>query len=379
MKGKEKFMRVFKLFFVGILLITACNPSQTDEIIQTNPYPNETTQEEVVYDEAIDFARENLDLQAVGGLLEESDDAEEFEYLLNNSENSVNNLDLNGDGYVDYISVREFDDRNDDERGFSLFSMFGPNEIQEIATIIFDRDGRNYPGARVLLTGNEQLYGDNYYQEANWRDRSLNIVSWLFGNRDDYYRSPYYYNNYPSYYDPYEVVDMPVYRTRIEEYYPNPVFVYTAQPTITNIKIVSPNYGRTTNKIYGKLAKPTKEQNEFRKNNRQKPQFVKVKNEKREKVPSKFENKRENKPNKSENSRREKNQTRNNSDRVQRENVKQNKPNKTERQNVRQNNPNKVERQNVKQNNPNKQTKPNNDGQNRGDGQGKGSGKKGKN
>lgn len=357
-------MKILSLFFIAALFITACNRSQTDEIIQTNPYPNETTREEVVYDQATVYAKENLDLQRIGALLEESNNASEFERLLN-SEDGVNNLDLNGDGYVDYISVREFDERDQNERGFSLYSMFGPDQIQEIATMIFDRRGGNYPGARVLLNGNQQIYGDNSYYEKNWLDKSLNIVNWLFEDRNESYRSPYSYDNYPNYYETYQTVDTPVYRTRLEQYYPNPTFVYTEQPTITNIKIISPNSGRTMNNIYAKMFKPTKEQGDFFKNNRQNPQFAKVKNEKREKNSEK----REDNPNKFENFRRDKKEKQNNSDQSQRENGKQN---KVERQEVKQN---KVERQNVKQDKPNKGGEQKNNGK----GGGKGDGKKGKN
>src|SRR5215213_1565312 len=237
-------MKVFKLslvFFIAALFITSCNRNLTSQ--SYDDYQIGAGEAGLGYDNDNRWARENLDLQAVGELLQRSDDAEEFEYLLN-SEEGVNNLDLNGDGYADYISVREFDDRYDDERGFSLFSMFGPDQIQEICTIIFDRDRYNdgyndgyYPGARVLLTGNEQIYGDNYYYESNWLDRPLPIVSWLFTDRSDYYRSPYYYENYPEYYQPYPVVETTVYRTRIDNYYPAPVFVQTAKPSIREIRI----------------------------------------------------------------------------------------------------------------------------------------------
>jgi hypothetical protein len=222
------------------------------------------------------WARENLDLQAVGALLGKADDAEELEYLLN-SEEGVNNIDLNGDGYVDYIGVREFDDREDDQRGFSLFSMFGPDMIQEIAQIIFHRDRPDYPGSRVLLVGNDQIYGDDHYYETNWLDRSVPIASWAFNDRDDSYRSPYYYGNYPDYYEAYEVAETPVYVSRVREYYYEPAFVQTTQPVyITNIKIKSPNKGRSWNGVYAQLAKPNKEQVEFRKNNPNKPAFVRV-------------------------------------------------------------------------------------------------------
>lgn len=265
-----KFFKLSLITFTIAAFLTACGMNQPETV--------STDQDPTIGDVAANtWARENLDLQAVGALLEKADDAEEFEYLLN-SEKGVNNIDLNGDGYVDYISVREFDDRYDDQRGFSLYSMFGPDLIQEIAQIIFYRDRPDYLGSRVLLVGNDQIYGDDYYYETNWLDRSVPMASWVFNDRDDFYRSPYYYNYYPDYYEAYEVVETPVYVTRIREYYYQPEFVQTAQPVyITNIKIKSPNKGRSWNGIYARLAKPNREQAEFRKNNPNKPVFVPMK------------------------------------------------------------------------------------------------------
>jgi hypothetical protein len=355
---KTNFIKLSAAIFAVSLFLTGCGSlNQAERVSETNPYPNEIAGAgENAY-----WAKENLDLQAVGALLEKADNAEEFEYLLN-SEDGVNNLDLNGDGYVDYISVREFDDRYDDQRGFSLFDRFSPDLIQEIATVLFNRDDFNRPGARILLTGNEQIYGDNYYYETNWVDRALPIVSWLFNDRDTYYQSPYYYENYPDDYDVYQVVETPVYRTRITQYYPTPVFIQTNQPTITQVKIKSPYKGKTIDKIYSKLAKPTKEQLEFRKNNPNKPEFVQVKKIKTNDVKIKFEDKLKGNPNKLD-------------DRPKGNPNRFDKPNKIEK--VNQPNPVKIEKQNNK---PQKQEKfkQNNGGgdkPNKGGG-GKGGGKK---
>lgn len=353
-KEWNKNMKFFKISIITIIIaafLTACNLSQPDT---TSTYPNDAQEAEIAAAEN-NLERENLDLQAVGALLEKADNAEEFEYLLN-SENGVNNLDLNGDRYADYISVREFDDGDNNQRGFSLFSMFGPDLIQEIATIIFDRDRYDRPGARILLTGNEQIYGDNYYYETDWQDRSLPIASWVYTDRDDVYRSPYYYDNYPDYYNMYEVVDTPVYVTRVRQYYYEPVFIRTPQPTMVKIKIKSPNNGKYWDKIYSKLAKPTKEQIEFRKNNPNKPAFVPVKKgnpnrlEDRSKGnPNRFEDRSKNNPNRSDN------------------------PNKIEK--VNPSNPVKVEKPNMKPQKP--QGNPNGKGGGGNKGGGKGGGKKG--
>src|SRR5688572_9269476 len=145
-------MRVIKLsaaiFGIGLFLI-GCGSQQTANV---GTYPSDPALAEAPPQGENDYwAKENLDLQRVGTLLERSNSPQEFETLLN-SEDGINNLDLNGDGYVDYISVDEFEDRGVNERGLSLFTRFGPDLIQEIAQIIFYRDDPYAPGARVLLT-----------------------------------------------------------------------------------------------------------------------------------------------------------------------------------------------------------------------------------
>ena len=259
-------MKIINLTIIFLVFLSACNSNQPQQVVTGEPYPNDTVLTEPAGDEY--WAKDNFDLQRVGDLLERSDDPGEFERYLNDDD-GLNNLDLNGDSYADYISVREFDDRDSNSRGLSLFSRFGPDLIQEIATIFFYRDEPRYPGSRILLTGNEQIYGDNYYYETNWLDRSLPLASFLFSDRNDYYRSPYYYDNYPDWYEPYAVVDTPVYRTRIVDLYPQPVFVYTnAAPVyFSKIKIKSPNNGLHLGHIKARLMKPTKEQAEFFKNN----------------------------------------------------------------------------------------------------------------
>ena len=244
------------------LVSFGCNTDQTQQMPTEQPYRNDAAIPAANEGDEY-WAKDNLDLERVGNLLERSHDPREFEEYLNQP-NGINNLDLNDDGYADYISVEEFDDRGDGQRGLSLFSRFGPDLIQEVATILFNRDAPNYPGARVLINGNEQLYGDNNYYETNWLDRAVPLISTLFGNHDRY-ESPYYYDNYPRGYQAYQIVDTPDYRSRVQQLYPQPVFVYTtAAPTwVNNIKIKSPNNGLHLGQIKAKLVKPNKEQAEF--------------------------------------------------------------------------------------------------------------------
>ena len=53
---------------------------------------------------------DNLDLQAVASIFGDSRDLEDFEQRLNDPSLQLSNLDLNGDGYVDYLRVIEVAD-----------------------------------------------------------------------------------------------------------------------------------------------------------------------------------------------------------------------------------------------------------------------------
>jgi len=272
-------MRPIKLsavFLLVGLLITACNqtqqPQQTaaiDPYVNNSAFPIEGDGEEY-------WAKDNFDLQRAGDLLQKSNSPEEFERYINEPD-GIDNLDLNGDGYADYIGVQEYQDRDTNSRGLSLFSRFGPDLVQEIATILLYRDQPNYPGARFLLRGNDQLYGDNNYYETNWLDRSIPIASYLYQDRNQYYQSPYYYDNYPTWYQPYDIVETPVYRTRVERLYPQPAFVYTNNEPeyFSRIKIKSPNNGLHLGQIHAKLVKPMPDQAAFLKDNPGHAKFAK--------------------------------------------------------------------------------------------------------
>lgn len=271
-------MRHFKLIVTIIslsLFFIGCGTNQPQQTANVASTPDDIALADGTFDGNDYWAKDNLDLGRVGNLLERSNNPQEFESYLN-SNDGINNLDLNGDGYVDYISVDEFQDRGDNERGLSFYTRYGPNDVQELGTIVFYRDDNRSPGARILVTGNEQLYGDNRYYETNWVDKTIGLVSSLFGDRGTYYHSPYYYNNYPDNYRTYQVVGTPVYRTRVERLYPQPMFVYTASPTfVTKIKIKSPNNGLHLGQIYAKLARPTKDQEIFIRNNPGRPKAIK--------------------------------------------------------------------------------------------------------
>ncbi len=258
----------------AVVFWTGCNNEQTPQSTLVNSNGSMVPPDDQYW------AKNNFDLQRVGDIVRRVHSPEEFERYLNRP-GGINNLDLNGDGYADYISVREYNDLNDPYcRGLSMYTQYGPDQIQEIGDVLFYRDEERYPGARILLRGDPRIYGDNYYYESNWLDQSLQLVSFLFGGNRDLYSTPYYYDNYPTWYETYDVVETPVYQRRIVELYPQPVVVYTTQPEFVNkIDIRSPNDGRYYSQARAMFVKPTREQEDFIKQNPRPDRMVKVENQ----------------------------------------------------------------------------------------------------
>src|SRR5258708_5928543 len=82
---------------------------------------------------------DNLDLFAVMNLLEKSSGPKDFEKSLNDKSNHVNNLDLNGDGKVDYIRV--IDCNAGIDHAFILRIPLNKNESQDVAVIEMEKRG----------------------------------------------------------------------------------------------------------------------------------------------------------------------------------------------------------------------------------------------
>ena len=173
---------------------------------------------------------DNLNLFAVMKLFQESETLESFERKLNNEDMHINNLDLDGDGRIDYFSVVDHADGN--YHTIVLQDALSPRDIQDIAvfTVHRDRQGR----VSIQLTGDESLYGRDYIVEPNYADLEYNetpnpgytdyntvngetvvvnrtttvevaywpVIRYIYMPTYIVWHSPWYYNYYPSYWHP---------------------------------------------------------------------------------------------------------------------------------------------------------------------------------
>jgi hypothetical protein len=170
---------------------------------------------------------DNLNLYAVMDLFQQSPTLEDFEKALNNQDSTINNLDLDGDGYVDYITVN--DNQEDDVHNIVLQVPVNADEKQDVAVFTVKRESDDK--VFIQLTGDEALYGKDYIVEPSSggtpnpgytgnkttvvnttvvnqvAPEPVTIVTWpviayIYRPAYVYWHSPWYFGYYPPYWHP---------------------------------------------------------------------------------------------------------------------------------------------------------------------------------
>ena len=156
-----------------------------------------------------------LDLNAVAAAFAEANSIREFEQILNSSRYMINNLDLNRDGWVDYLRVIET------YKGYYhallIQSCLAPGVFQDVATLVAEwRADRLY----VEVIGDRYLYGSNYIVRPVFIKRPP--MGDVYG-RSNYacWSSPYYYGAWPSYYTQPKPVYLNHYQAYVNTYMTN--------------------------------------------------------------------------------------------------------------------------------------------------------------
>ncbi len=237
--------KIFLLLGLSVGLFS-CNNHDSNNVRVSQP--------NVVVNPTTAAVGDNLDLQALGQLVQTSASAQEIETKLN-TDGSINNLDLNGDGMVDYIRVSEFGEGTN--RGFSFTVDMPDGTTSEVATIDIEQ---NNGSANMNIHGNRDYYGDHGYYHSSHDMSDLIIMSYLLSSHRPYY-SPYHYGNYPSSYRSYRSVPTTTYRTKtvtrtIKSTPSRSTATTNTRPATT--KATTPATSRTS-----ALSKPTRSQKSF--------------------------------------------------------------------------------------------------------------------
>jgi len=156
-----------------------------------------------------------LDLNAVAAAFAESHSVREFEQIINSSRYMINNLDLNRDGWIDYLRVIET------HRGYYhtllIQACLAPGVFQDVATLVAERQAN---ALYVEVIGDRYLYGYNYIVRPVFVKRP---PMWDIYGRPTYtvWSSPYYYGYFPSYYTKPKPVYLNHYQAYVNTYMTN--------------------------------------------------------------------------------------------------------------------------------------------------------------
>jgi hypothetical protein len=143
-----KIMRFFSIVFFTLILGISLKAQQEPGIDSTG------------------LPGDNFSLQGALQMFQKAGSPEEFEKLLNTEDNSVNNLDLDGDGEIDYVRVI---DKMDKEMHVLVLQVtISETENQDIAVIEIEKTGDE--SAMLQIIGDEEIYGEQVIVEPNGGD-----------------------------------------------------------------------------------------------------------------------------------------------------------------------------------------------------------------
>ena len=213
-----------KLLLLLQLLLTALSM-----FLQTS---NVFAQDNVTIVAPTSAAADGLDLQAVSELFAESKNLEAFEKALNDPDEGLNNLDLDGNGEVDYIRIVE--EVDNDAHLIILQAAIGKDEFQDVATIEVEKNGDTY---NMQVHGNVTIYGENYYYHPV-HIRVWPIFSWIYRPVYRPYHSRFYFGFYPRWWRPFHPIHRTVYRNRVVHYTKRNTFVVTRSSRVNVINRV---------------------------------------------------------------------------------------------------------------------------------------------
>jgi hypothetical protein len=185
---------------------------------------------------------DDFSLEGALELFKNSNSLEEFEKNLNDQKNNVNNLDLNGDGDIDYINVEDI--KESDTHIIVMSTYLNETEKQDIAIITLEKTGNDK--AVLQIEGDEDLFAKNTIVEPQAEEKgavqnlktesnvavvenatAINVWFWpsvrfLYGPGYSVWVSPYRWRAYPRWWRPWRPVAYPVfygYGVRYRPYY----------------------------------------------------------------------------------------------------------------------------------------------------------------
>lgn len=177
---------------------------------------------------------DNFSLTGALEMFKKAESPEKFEQMINTQDSNVNNLDLNGDGDIDYIKV--IDKMDGDAHAFILQDVVSESENQDIAVIEVEKesDGK----ASLQIVGDADIYGEEMIVEprseqvnnASQTTVSVNVWAWpavryVYGPTYAVWVSPWGWRARPVWWHPWRPVRYAVFYPYRAPYYNRYVIV----------------------------------------------------------------------------------------------------------------------------------------------------------
>lgn len=221
---------------------------------------------------------DHFSLEAALAMFKVSANPSEFEKRINDSKNGVNNLDLNGDGRVDFLRVKTGGDG--DDRMAVISAVLGKDELHDVAVIEISRQGKER--ALLQIVGDADLYGNSRVVEpyaevenedvdkgpaANVNGSAVDVwvnvwfwpcVTWFYGPGYIVYASPWYWDFYPEWWMPWPPYTYVVFYGYCEPYHHHYHHVHVHRTAHIHNTVYMPRRERSQ-RVVRKYERPVRE------------------------------------------------------------------------------------------------------------------------
>ena len=195
-----------------------------------------------------DASNTAFDVNALSTVVQKSSDPKELEQQINDPSTNINNLDLDKDGKIDYLTVKETGQNQleiDD-------AAVNPATVVAKLTITPDQSNQT---ANLQIQGTPAYCGPNYdYYQPHISFGTMLFMAYLM-RPHPYYMPMYGYGHYPGYYTSRRTVVRTVYRPTTSSY------------TVPH----SSSAGRSSTPSRSSLSSPTSSQRSFGNRNTSRP------------------------------------------------------------------------------------------------------------
>ncbi len=132
---------------------------------------------------------DNFSLPGALEMFKQAKNLEEFEKLLNQENNKVNNLDLNEDGKIDYVRV--VDNIGNNAHAIVLQVPINKTDFQDIAVVEIEKQAEGQ--VSIQIVGDEDIYGENVIFEPK-NEKEVNSDNSKGGPSSNYYATNFWFN-----------------------------------------------------------------------------------------------------------------------------------------------------------------------------------------